>query len=156
MVERPPNLSSHSVPLAACETAEGDQPDQGDDQPDPKAPDEHQDDPDDDDDAAEGYACDSTAIIRSSHAFLLPVPSPRSVLLEPSSSYRTGPAVLTRRYSRRPTASRAASGSLWLVTRQIRPKRSSKTNPAIESMSTVLARPRALTRPITATRSPRL
>jgi hypothetical protein len=57
---------ARSVPPAASETAECDQPDQGDDQP----------DPDDDDDAAEGYACDPTAIIRSSHAFLLPVPSP--------------------------------------------------------------------------------
>jgi hypothetical protein len=60
-----------SVPLAACETAKGNEPYQGDDQPNPKAPDEHQHDSDDHDDAAEGDACDSTTIIRSSHAFLL-------------------------------------------------------------------------------------
>ena len=64
-----------SVPLAPCETAEGDQSDQDHDQPDPKAPHEHQDDPDDHDDAAERYAGDSTPIIRSSHAF----PPPRQL-----------------------------------------------------------------------------
>jgi hypothetical protein len=55
-----------SVPLAPCETTEGDQSDQDDDQADPKAPHEYQDDPDDHDDAAERYACDSTPVIRSS------------------------------------------------------------------------------------------
>jgi hypothetical protein len=52
-----------SVPLAAGETAEGDEPHQGDDQSKPEAPNEHQDDPDNDDYAAYRYACDSTAII---------------------------------------------------------------------------------------------
>ena len=72
-----------SVPLAPCETAEGDQSDQDDDQPDPKAPHEHQDDPDDHDDAAERDACDSTPIIRSSHAFPPPRQLPAAPLLYP-------------------------------------------------------------------------
>src|SRR3954454_18149716 len=56
------------------------------------------------------------------------------------------------RYSDSPTALRASSGSLWLMMRLIRPRCSSKTKPASESISTPLW-PRALTRPITATRS---
>lgn len=57
-------------------------------------------------------------------------------------------------YVRTPTASRA-SGLLWLVTCLIRPECSSKTNPAIESISTLLPRPTARTCPTTATQSPR-
>jgi hypothetical protein len=60
-----------SVPLAARETAEGDQADHDDDQSDPKAPKDHQHDPDDDDDSACRYPGDSASIVSVSHALLL-------------------------------------------------------------------------------------
>jgi len=60
-----------SVPLAARKTAEGDQADHDDDQPDPKAPDDHQHDPDDDNDSARRYPGDSASILPLSHALLL-------------------------------------------------------------------------------------
>jgi hypothetical protein len=104
-------IRRRSVPLAARETAEGDEPQQGDDQPDPKAPDKHQHDPDDHDDAAEGDACDSTTIIRSSHAFLLlrslavAAYSPTVVVHPHATGVRVGS------YSRSPTASRASASA---------------------------------------------
>jgi hypothetical protein len=122
--------SRRSVPLPPRETAEGDEPDQHDDQPDPKAPENDQDDSDDDDDAAKGYPCDSTTIIRSSHAFLLRVSFARPACFYPPATSSTpdadrqgsrGPEpgrsdqALPRRppeaRSRKPTASRASERS---------------------------------------------
>src|SRR4029453_6670041 len=48
-----------SVPLAFREAAEGDEPDQGDDQAPPEAPDDDQDDPKDHEDSAEANPSDS-------------------------------------------------------------------------------------------------
>jgi hypothetical protein len=53
-------------------------------------------------------------------------------------------------YSGRPAAARAASRLLWLVTRLIQPQLSSKTNPAIASMSTVPSRPGRASEPAVA------
>src|SRR5215216_4550889 len=61
------------VPLAACEPAECDQPDEDDDEPDPEAPDDHQDDPDDHDDPADGDPADCPLTsIRCRHRTLPP------------------------------------------------------------------------------------
>src|SRR5215211_5875060 len=67
--------------------------------------------------------------------------------------YSALPAALSARF--RSAARKAASGSLWLVRRVIRPWRSSATKPATYSTLTLVPRPRALTRPITTTRSSR-
>jgi hypothetical protein len=48
------------VPLAPRETAEGDESHQGDDQPNPEAPDDHDDDPGDDNDPAKRYPAVTT------------------------------------------------------------------------------------------------
>src|SRR5918992_997914 len=104
-----------SVPLAAREAAEGDEAYQDDDQPDPEAPDEDQDDPNDDDDAAEGYPCDSTTLIRSSHSFLLHLRFARPACFYPRAP---GPTAARQALPRRPpgicsrsTASRASERS---------------------------------------------
>jgi hypothetical protein len=65
--------SAASIPLAAREPSERDQPDQRDDQPDPEAPDDHQDDSDDHDDAAERNPRDTAIALRCSRTPLLPI-----------------------------------------------------------------------------------
>jgi hypothetical protein len=63
---------ARSVPPAARKAAQGHESDQGNDQPDPEAPDEHQDNADDDDDPAQRYsAAGSVTTLWRSHAFLL-------------------------------------------------------------------------------------
>src|SRR5215203_5515491 len=89
-----------SVPLAACEPAEGDESDHGDDQPEQEAPEDRHNDPNDHEDAAERYPADSTTTtFRSSHAFSLRVGSPprHSDERRPSeTAARVGPASLGR------------------------------------------------------------
>jgi hypothetical protein len=80
---------------------------------------------------------------------------PRAPVSRPARMDR-GRAARSLRHRLRPHAHGFAGrlGLLWLVTCLVRPQRSSQTNPAIESIST-LPRPTARTCPTTATRSPR-
>src|SRR5215216_5239092 len=86
-----PRVWKVSVPPAACETAEGDQADHGDDQPQQEAPEDRHNDPDDHEDAAERYPADSTTTTttsRCSHAFSLRVGGPPRHSAEPGACGR--------------------------------------------------------------------
>jgi hypothetical protein len=130
--------SRRSVPLPPRETAEGDEPDQHDDQPDPKAPENDQDDSDDDDDAAKGYPCDSTTIIRSSHAFLLRVSFARPACFYPPATSSTPDATGKGRGAR----SRAAAIKRYLVDH----RRPARVSPQLQGPPSDPGRPRTESR----------